>query len=521
MKDIITGFVLDIFRKRDWSMLVPIPRGSFNSVFGWMKFKNILSLKSLIVLGFVIAVIPLFLAVMYAAFGMRETSALGRTINSQVFEQTKAIRLVLQKTADVERKARLFVLLSDPLVRQPYEQQSYESTRASFKQALGELLKLHVDNKIALLVNELSEKENLIYQQIIGSANDENLKLPVDEAFQGLRESSYRLSREFENHVDHEFNELRQQSESLEQGLFIKGAVLFVISFIFIAILLIILSRSMRQLDTGIRRLGSGQLKEPIVISGPSDMRYLGNRLEWLRTHLMELEVSKQQFMHNVAREINLPLESIRKGAELLVNETDGEPGSAQQDIASLLCSNVDKLKTVSEELVRYSQIHSKPELNHKATINMKYLLESVIEDFQASLLAKSISLKKLVRPVEISGVEEQLRSIIEKLMSNAVKYSPVGGEIRIMLRDSGMQMELEIEDEGPGIEPNERSHVFEPFFRGKSSQSGDNVESPGLGLAIVREYVTSHQGKIDIIDSRQDQQGARIRVQIPLAGEA
>ncbi len=521
MKQLITDFVLDIFRKRDWSMLMSIPGGWFNSIFGWIKFKNILSLKSFIVLGFVIAVIPLFLAVMYAAFGMHEISALGKTINSQVFEQTKAIRLVLQKTADIERKARLFVLLSDPLVRQPYEQQSYESTRASFKQALGELLKLHVDNKIALLVNELSEKENLIYQQIIGSASEDNLKLPVDEAFQGLRESSYSLSREFERHVNHEFNELRQQSESLEQGLFIKGGVLFVISSIFIAILLIVLSRSIRQLDTGIRRLGSGELKEPVVISGPSDLRYLGNRLEWLRTHLIELEVSKQQFMQNVAREINLPLANIREGAELLANETGEEPISTRQDIALQLCNHVDKLKAVSEELVRYSQIHSMPEMNIKATINMKYLLESVIEAFQSNLQAKSIGLKKLVRPVEISGVEEQLRSVVEKLLSNAVKYSPIGGEIRIMLRDSGMQMELEIEDEGPGIDPNERAHVFEPFFRGKSAQSNESIEDPGLGLAIVREYVANHQGKIDIIDSRQDQQGARIRVQIPLTGEA
>jgi two-component system sensor histidine kinase GlrK len=485
-----------------------------------MKFKNILSLKSLIVLGFVIAVIPLFLAVMYAVFGMRETSALGRTINSQVFEQTKAIRLVLQKTADIERKARLFVLLSDPLVRQPYEQQSYDSTRASFKQALGTLLKLHVDNKIALSVNELSEKENLIYQQIISSASEDNLKLPVDEAFQGFRESSYSLSREFESHVDHQFNELRQQSESLEQGLLTKGLVLLGISFIFIVILLSILSRSMRQLDTSIRRLGSRDLKAPIVISGPSDMRYLGNRLEWLRTHLMELEVSKQQFMQNVAREIKQPLASIRASAEHLAKVTDEEPVSVRQDVALQLCNNVDKLETVSEELVRYTQIHSKQEMNIKATLNMEHLLESVIEDFQPVIQAKSISLKKLVRPVEISGVEEQLRSVIAKLLSNAVKYSPVEGEIRIMLRDSGMQMELEIEDEGPGIEPNERSHVFEPFFRGKSVPNDEYTEGSGLGLSIVREYVANHQGKIDIIDSRQDQQGARIRVQIPLTGE-
>jgi len=486
-----------------------------------MKFKNILSLKSLIVLGFVIAVIPLFLAVMYAAFGMRETSALGRTINFQVFEQTKAIRLVLQKTGDIERKARLFVLLSDPALRQPYEQQSYESTRASFKEALSVLLKLHVDNKIALLVNELSEKESLIYQQIIGAAGENNLKLPVDDAFQGLRESSHSLSREFENHVDHQFNELRRQSESLEQGLLIKGAVLLAVSFIFIAILLAVLSRSMRQLDTSIRRLGSGELDEPIDVAGPSDLRYLGTRLEWLRTHLLDLEVSKQQFMHNVAREIDLPLERIRGVAELLVYEADEEPDSTRQDIARRLCNNIDKLKTVSEELLRYSQINSIPELNRKQTVNIEVLLESVIEDFQPRLQAKSISLKKLVRPVEISGIQEQLRSIIEQLLSNAVKYSPANGEIRIMLRDSGTQMELEVEDEGPGIDPNERQHVFEPFFRGKTAEGDDNVEGPGLGLAIVKEYVTNHQGKVDIIDSRQDQQGARIRVQLPLSGEA
>jgi|GEM_PF-86290 len=525
MRKRITNFHLNIFTKSDLSKLSSILRSTvgkrFNSLCSKIKFKNILSLKSLIVLGFVIAVIPLFLAVMYAAFGMRETSALGRTINSQVFEQTKAVRLVLQKTADIERKARLFVLLSDPALRQPYEQQSYESTRTSFKQALSQLLKLHVDNKISLLVNELSEKENLIYQQIVSSASDNNLKLPVDEVFQGLRESSYGLSREFESHVDHEFNELRQQSESLEQGLLIKGAVLLVISFIFIAILLSILSRSMRQLDTSIRRLGSGELEEPIDVTGPSDLRYLGNRLEWLRTHLMELEISKQQFMYNVAREIDLPLESIREGAELLVNGMDEESNNARQDIARLLCNNVGKLKTVSEELVRYSQINSKLEMNRKQTINMKVLLESVIEDFQTRLQAKSISLKKLVRPVQISGSYKQLRTIIEQLMSNAVKYSPAGGEIRIMLRDSGMLLELEVEDEGPGIALEERAHVFEPFFRGTPPQGDEFAEGPGLGLAIVKEYVANHQGKVDIIDSRQDQHGARIRVQIPLTGEA
>ncbi len=484
-----------------------------------MKSKKILSLKSLIILGFLLAVIPLYLAVMYATFGLRETSTLGRTINYQVFEQTKAVRLVLQKTADIERKARLFILLSDPSVRQPYEQQSYENTRASFKQALSELLKLRIDNEINLSVNELSEKENLIYQEIISSESESTLKLPVDEAFHGLRESSSKLSREFESYIDNQFNELRKQSASLEHGLLIKGAILLVMSFIFIALLLIILSRSIKQLDNGIRRLGSGQLEKPIVIAGPSDLRYLGNRLEWLRNYLIDMEISKQQFMGNVFREINNPLGNIKNNTELLLEQTklDQEQNPICQDIAQQLINDVEQIETVSKSLLRYSRAAIRPTMNSKVSVNMKVLLESVINNFEPRIQAKSISMKNLARPVEISGIPDQLQVIIEQLLSNAIKYSPEGGEIRVMLRDSDMQMELEVEDEGPGIDPEDRLHLFEPFFHVKNLLADEIGQGPGLGLAIIKEYITNHQGKIDIIDSRQDQQGTRILVQIPL----
>lgn len=468
-------------------------------------------------MGFVIAVIPLFLGVMYAAFAMRETAALGRAINYQVFAQTKTVRLVLQKSSEIERKARLFILLSDPAVRQPYERESYENARAAFKQALAELLKLNVDNKIALLVNELSEKENLIYQQIMGSANEDNANLPVNEAFQGFRESSNTLSSEFESHVDHEFNELRQQSEALEQGLLVKGGVLLLIAFVFIVLLLLVLSRSMRQLDAAIRRLGSGELAEPIAVSGPTDLRYLGDRLEWLRTYLLESAASKQQLIHNVSLEIDTPLKGIREGVQWLLSDAEAQADTTRQDRALMLCAHAEKLQTVAEELGRYGQINAMPTMKSKQAINMKDLLEAVIDDFKEPIAAKSLGIKKLLRPVELPGVRDQLRGIIEQLLANAVKYSPMNGEIRIMLREAGGQLVLEFEDEGPGIPPEERAHVFEPFFRGKAPLSGDASEGAGLGLTLVKAYVANHQGAVDILDAREDQQGARIRVQIPL----
>lgn len=203
-----------------------------------MKFPYLFSLKFLAGMGFVIAAVPLLAAVLYAAIALRETAELGRSMNYHVFEQTKTIRLVLQRTYDIERKARLFVLLADPALRRPYERKSYETARASFKQALGELLILPLDNKIALLANELSEKEGLVYQQIVGSKAQTQPRLPVDEAFLGLREASNTLSREFETRVDHEFGELRQQSESRERALLTQFAVLLGGSLVFMGMLL-------------------------------------------------------------------------------------------------------------------------------------------------------------------------------------------------------------------------------------------------------------------------------------------
>ena len=474
-----------------------------------MKYKTLISLKSLIVLAFAAAAIPLFLGVTYAAFGLREAVELGRNINSQVFEQTKIIRLVLQQSSDIERKARLFVLLSDPSLRQPYERESYEAARVSFKQSLSDLLNLHVDNKIALLVNELSEKENLIYEQIISSESEDSFKLPIDEAFLGFRESSNTLSREFENHVEHTFNELGQLSESLEQGLLIKSAFLLFFVCCIVVALLKVLSRSTQQLDDAIRRLSTGELLDPIVVNGPSDLHYLGERLEGLRTHLAELESTQQQFMHNLAREIEQPLQTLLSIVEKLKNQND--------PVADRVKTNIEKLQTVSSQLRKYSQCLETPNAEAWQTLDMQVLLENSLDNFKNTIQSKSIRIKKLIRPLKFDGIEQQCKNIVEQLLDNAIRFSPANGEIRIMLNDDGDYLELEIEDDGPGISPEFHKRVFEPFFHVNANASTMANDTSGLGLAIVKEFVSHHHGHVEFLDPRQDHHGARVRVRLPL----
>jgi two-component system sensor histidine kinase GlrK len=113
-------------------------------------------------------------------------------------------------------------------------------------------------------------------------------------------------------------------------------------------------------------------------------------------------------------------------------------------------------------------------------------------------------------------GNAEQLRTILDNLLSNAVKYSPTGGELRLSLRKDGGHMELEIEDDGPGVDPDERGRVFEPFFQGRAAREL-GVRGTGFGLAIVAECVANHHGKVEVLESRGGDAGARIRIQIPM----
>lgn len=299
-----------------------------------VKLPRFHSLNSLIVIGFSIALMPLIAGVLYAGKTVEETAALGRDNHYKVYEQTKAVNLVLQKTSDIERKARLFVLLADPSLRQPYERQSYETVRTSLRLAIDELQKLAVDNAVILLANELSEKEVLIYQQIIGSEESESSslpKLPVDQAFVGLREAAAALSRAFEDHVDLEFKQMRQQSEARGQALEAKFATLLGISMVFILALLVYLERSLRQLNASIRGLGAGKLEAPIAITGPADFADLGQILETLRTRLKECNRTVQ---HKVPDKAGVPSletpENLAPPGEGQLNHGVLDPGDLQ-----------------------------------------------------------------------------------------------------------------------------------------------------------------------------------------------
>lgn len=477
-----------------------------------MSVNRFLSLKFLLAIGFGCALIPLAVAVMSAALAMQRNTEQSERAIYQVVEETKITRTVLQKVGDIERKARLFVLLADPGLRQPYERESYEAARATLKEALSELMRRETDKRIALLANELSEKERIVYEQIMGSGVEGQVRLPVDEAFRGLHEAANALWQDVALRVDGRVNELHDNVASAQRGLFIRGALLSLLALGFIGALWRLLSRSIAQLDQAIRQLGSGGVERPIVVDGPKDLAYLGERLDWLRSRLLALEETKQRFMRNVSEGLEEPLTRIDASLERLPR-ADGESGTAADELRE----SVEKLQAMFLDLRQYNRVNDHPNGSDRQRVDLKALVESALEACGDRLGAKSLRVQRLLQPAELRGVPDQLSTVCATLLGNAIDFSPTGGEIRVMLTRADNQVMLEVEDDGPGIAENERAQVFEPFFRGQAARNRDS-DGSGMGLAIVSECVANHQGYAEALEPRQDLGGSRIRVSLPIA---
>jgi len=487
------------------------------------------SVRGLVLLSVGVTLLPFLTGLVSAVAAVDRLTHLSEQALKQVADQAKAGSDLQDRVNEFERKGRDYLLVQDG------------NTFREFRLAhdrLGAVLRVNTDSATGdegRLINgleRLAREEKNVFDAIISRYPPQPDTLPkpklplviksseevlsLAERFQPVRAKARELSYENASHADQDVGKLKALSADVKRQLILNVAALLPISCVLLVVFIYLLHNPIRQIDHVIRALGSGNFSQPIRVLGPGDVEFLGERLEWLRTRLSDLEMAKQRFVRNVSHEIKTPLASIHEGTELLLDEVVGELNREQKDIARILISNADRLDRLIAELMNYSQVSARREHQKFSVVNLRSLVSDVLEDHQLQLRGKSINVVESLEPLSLMGNAEELRTIVDNLLSNAIKYSPVSGEIRLSLVKNGGHMALEVEDEGPGIDPDERGRVFEPFFQGRASREL-GVKGTGFGLAIVAECVANHHGKVEVLQSREDDAGARIRVQIPM----
>jgi two-component system sensor histidine kinase GlrK len=484
-----------------------------------------LSIRSLMVLSLGATLLPMLAGLMTAYFAVGDLSALSQHAIQQVAAEAKNGHELLDQLGELERSGKDYLSLRDAdgfndfkLIHQRLGvrlQGLLDAAKIEGSPLAAGLEALAADEKNAFDAMASSFPP---LQMSLPTVKDSNLRdlAPASDPLQSVKAKASSLTFGYAARIEDEARSLESLSRETKQNLVLHIVLLLSMSFIVLVVFVYQLHHPIRQIDLFIRTLGAGNFTQPIRVVGTRDAEFLGERLEWLRTHLNDLEMAKQRFMRNVSHEIKTPLATLHEGADLLLDEVVGELNSEQKDIARILVSNADKMDKLIVKLINYSQVSACRARQRFVRIDMRLLVNELLGDYRLQLLNKSITVAQSIKPVELFADKGQMRTIVDNLLSNAVKYSPEGGEIRLSLTQKGGHMELEIEDDGPGIDPDEREKVFEPLYLGRSSRAL-GVKGTGFGLAIVAECVASHFGKVEVLTSHDGCEGAHIRVKIPL----
>ena len=173
---------------------------------------------------------------------------------------------------------------------------------------------------------------------------------------------------------------------------------------------------------------------------------------------------------------------------------------------------NSIKLQRLIEELLDYQRaLHAAAALAPRK-LALDTLVREVARGHELAAQAKGQRLDLELERVHVNADPEKLRSIVDNLIGNAVKFTPAGGSVAVLARSSGDEAVIDVIDSGPGVPAEERESIFDSFFRGRAKASA-RVEGSGLGLAIAREFVEAHGGKISVL---AEERGAHFRVALP-----
>jgi len=237
----------------------------------------------------------------------------------------------------------------------------------------------------------------------------------------------------------------------------------------------------------------------------------LGEQLDWLRERLVTLEAQKTRFLQHISHELKTPLTALREGSDLLSSGVVGNLNAEQREIARILQHNSIELRKLIEGLLNYSAVHAQTSYLDARIVPLNDLVRRVLEDRKLAIVAKGIRIELDTENLAAYCDEAKIRVVLDNLLSNAVKFSPDRGLITFRLYKEKDDAVFEVSDEGPGIPQPEREKVFEAFYKGADPPLAA-VKGSGLGLSIVKEYVTLHGGRIEILEGP----GAHFRIRLP-----
>lgn len=218
------------------------------------------------------------------------------------------------------------------------------------------------------------------------------------------------------------------------------------------------------------------------------------------------------RFTADASHELRTPLTIIRGELESMLFR-QGLAGETKESIEELL-EEVERLGRIVENLFSLSRLDTGEAQSHRVRLDLAELVESTAD--QMSLLAEDKDIDvvcETLTPVEVEGDQTRLKQVVVNLLDNAVKYTPEGGKVQLIVSAENGSALLQVSDNGPGVPEAALPHIFERFYRADEARSR-TIDGAGLGLSIVRSICLAHGGTVTA--SNHQPSGCCFTVRLP-----
>jgi two-component system, NtrC family, sensor histidine kinase GlrK len=493
----------------------PEPTPSADSAWQRLRSDGLrgLSFRQCLLAAFLLLAMALGGAAAQAMLALEHVALQGREASQDAAVLTAQVQRLAERTVAMERSARQFLVLDDAGLRDRYEA-AWADARAT-QLALVALL---TEPAARQLFAEWGRHADAAWEalQNPGRARPAALRrlTPLFARLHALNEAlTVQSQRAMDRRSDAVLAELEQQRRLISALVLGAIALAVPLALAFGHWLL----RPLTHVEDAIGRLGDNRFDQPVQVHGPADFRRLGRQLEWLRQRLATLESDKTRFVRHISHELKTPMASIREGAALLRDGVAGPLTPDQAEIVRILGDNSAALQRQIEDLLRYHALASDAQQLRRRPVDLKPLLERVIDEQRLLWQARDLQVRLEAAEGQAVVDADKLAVVLANLLVNAVRFSPPGGLVRLVLTQDAAALRIDCIDEGPGVANEDVERIFDPFYQGRHQAPGARRGS-GIGLSIVREIVQAHGGSCRLLRSER---GAHFRLEIPHATTA
>jgi two-component system sensor histidine kinase MtrB len=257
--------------------------------------------------------------------------------------------------------------------------------------------------------------------------------------------------------------------------------------------------------------IATGHLDTRLEASRDPDLAPLANSFNDMAFALQERIARDSQFTSNVSHELRSPLTTLTSAVEVLRKKRDDLPAETH-DALDLMDSEIKRFQQLVNDLLEISRFDTGVDQLELQEVRLAELVMQAIGTATEADLPLDIDAE--LAGVVVKADKRRLARVIANLIDNANKYG--GGATRVELRKRDGDVLIAVEDDGPGVAPEDRERIFQRFNRGSLASRRRDVDGVGLGLALVAEHIYIHGGLVWAEDKPDGQPGARFVIALP-----